>query len=525
MTFHTPPNRYFKIPIVAWVLFSLAVLSLLPTFYHGLSQMYESWIDVPEYGHGIFLPFLTAFLIYTQRDALEKAQFKGSWIGFLLLLLGLFFALVGSLSTYVFLVQYGCVLVVTGLILSYTGLAVLPQLFIAIVILFLMVPLPQFIFLSLSSHLQLISSQLGVLVIELFQIPVYLEGNVIDLGAMRLQVVEACSGLRYLFPLMSVGFICAAFFNAPLWQRVVVFLATIPITVFMNSFRIGVIGVTVEYWGKGMAEGFLHDFEGWVIFMSAFALLLFLMWMLNRFGRNLSWQSAFVIEMPSARDEGAEADVRKTPLSFYAAVLVCFSAFAYSQFKPERIYIEPSRESFHTFPVFIDDWVGSNQALAPNILEELQLDDYIMADYINSQKERINFYAAYYASQHHRSFVHSPERCLPGGGWQIVSNEVVDLPNISQDGPLLKVNRTVIQRGKQKRLVYYWFKQRDRILTNDKQIKLYLFVDSVQKNRSDGSLLRVITEIGNQESDTDADQRLQVFLDLIYPNINRFIPD
>ena len=137
-----------------------------------------------------------------------------------------------------------------------------------------MIPLPNFLYNNLSAQLQLLSSELGVAVIRLFDIGVYLEGNVIDLGTYKLQVVEACSGLRYLFPLTSLAFLMAYLFKAAAWKRIVIFLSSIPITLLINSFRIGVIGVLVEYWGPGQAEGFLHDFEGWVVFMSSLGVLL-----------------------------------------------------------------------------------------------------------------------------------------------------------------------------------------------------------------------------------------------------------
>src|SRR6201999_3169631 len=105
-------------------------------------------------------------------------------------------------------------------------------------------------------------------------ISVLLEGNVIDLGSYQLEVAEARSGLRYLFPLMTLGFILAYLFRGPLWKRIAIFLATIPITVVMNSLRIGFIGITVDRWGRAMAEGALHDFEGWVVFMFSTATLI-----------------------------------------------------------------------------------------------------------------------------------------------------------------------------------------------------------------------------------------------------------
>ena len=122
-------------------------------------------------------------------------------------------------------------------------------------------------------QLQLLSSQLGVAFIRLFHIPVFLEGNVIDLGVYKLQVVDACSGLRYLYPMMSLGFLAAYLFQAPLWQRAIVFLSTIPITIAMNSLRIGLVGILVDHFGPQDADGFLHMFEGWIIFIACAGLL------------------------------------------------------------------------------------------------------------------------------------------------------------------------------------------------------------------------------------------------------------
>ena len=108
---------------------------------------------------------------------------------------------------------------------------------------------------------------------QLFQIPVYLDGNIIDLGTSKLLVAEACSGLRYLYPLLCLSFLAAYLFQAPIWQRVIVFLSAIPITIAMNGFRIGLVGILVSRWGAEQAEGLLHLFEGWVIFIACAVLL------------------------------------------------------------------------------------------------------------------------------------------------------------------------------------------------------------------------------------------------------------
>src|SRR5262249_54860591 len=121
---------------------------------------------------------------------------------------------------------------------------------------------------------------------------------VIDLGVYKLQVVEACSGLRYLYPLMSLGFLAAYLFQAPFWQRAVVFLSTIPITIAMNSLRIGIVGMLVDHFGPQDADGFLHLFEGWIIFVACAGLLAGIMYLLARFVSGMNFFDVFYPPKP-----------------------------------------------------------------------------------------------------------------------------------------------------------------------------------------------------------------------------------
>ena len=159
-------------------------------------------------------------------------------------------------------------LLLIGIVLGIGGYSLLRVAFIPIAFLLFAIPLPYFIDAVLTLRLQLVSSELGVFFIRMFGIPVYLDGNIIDMGNYKLQVVEACSGLRYLYPLLSLSFLAAYLFHAPLWQRGLVFLSSIPIAIGMNGFRIGLVGLLVDRWGTAMAEGVLHFFEGWVVFLA-----------------------------------------------------------------------------------------------------------------------------------------------------------------------------------------------------------------------------------------------------------------
>ena len=255
------------------LLFCISVLLALVGFGPALLDLVRRWSAQEEYSHGFLIPVVAAWLLWTRRHALLASIGRPSWTGPVLILLAALMHIIGQLSSLFLLSQLGFIVALFGIVLGFGGYSLLKVTFIPIIFLIFAIPTPYFIDTVLSWRLQLISSELGVFFIRMFQIPVYLEGNVIDLGVYKLQVVEACSGLRYLYPLLSLSFLAAYLFQAPIWQRALVFLSAIPITIVMNSFRIGLVGVLVAHWGVQQAEGMLHLFEGWVIFIACAAML------------------------------------------------------------------------------------------------------------------------------------------------------------------------------------------------------------------------------------------------------------
>jgi len=519
------PDVWKSPPIFFGVLIVCAAL-MGQLFYDGLELMVSWWTTREEYGHGFIIPLITVFLIWQRKDQLEIIDFTGSWLGVTLVLLGVFISFVSELASIYTISQYAFLVTIFGIALSLVGRKGFKVILAPLIMLIFMIPLPNFIFNDLSAHLQLISSQLGVAVIRLFGISVFLEGNVIDLGIFKLQVVEACSGLNYLFPLMTLGFIAAYFFTGSLWKKGIIFISTIPITVFMNSLRIGLIGVSVEYWGIEMAEGILHDFEGWVIFMSCTSILVFEMWLLAKIGKDkLPLRKAFGIEFPEPSPENAVIHFRTIPKTFIASILILVIAVPAALLLEKRDEIIPARKSFFEFPLSIDGWTGRKDVLERIYIDKLKLTDYALLTYTKDGSLPVNFYSAYYASQRKGSTTHSPKACLPGGGWRIVSSDTVALDGITISSKPLIVNRFVIEQRGVRQLVYYWFKQRDRIVTNEQMIKYYFLIDSLQKQRSDGALIRLTTIVPEGASLDDADKRLLDFTREISVIIPDYVPD
>ncbi len=486
----------------------------------ALIWLWNTWNGVPEYSHGPALPVLAGFLLWQQREVFEKQEFKGSIFGILLLVTAGVALLLGTMGGAYTLQQYAFALGVAGLILSWTGLQALRQLALPLSLLFLMIPQPDFILNNLSTHLQLVSSALGVAVIRLAGISVYLEGNVIDLGSYKLQVVDACAGLRYLFPLMTLGLLIAHFFRAPFWKRALVFLASIPVTVVLNSLRIAVIGWMVERWGPGMAEGFLHDFQGWVVFMVSGAFLLAFAALLNLVGPSRGrWSDVFGVDLPLATPPEVKLEVRPVPVMFWAA-LVATIAITVVQFTvPNRPQLVPQHPALTSFPLELGEWQGKREWLTPDVLQTLQLDDYFYGAYKDRDGGSATLYVPYYATQRDRRVVHSPAACLPGNGWRIAESRTVII-----SGTTISANRLLISNGEERALVYYWFDQRGRNLTSEWLVKWYLFQDAVVQRRSDGAMVRVMASLGAGDSIDVVDARLQSLAAVAGNQLHKHLP-
>jgi len=520
------PAWFWLLPIAA------AVAMYLPARV-AVEIIVTSWLEKPEYSHAIFLPVLSVFLVWQKSDVLARRQFEGSWLGTGLMLVGLAVFFVGLMSTLYIVQQYALIVLIAALVLAFVGFRAYRFFVVPVIILLLTIPLPNFFYNNLSSELQLLSSQIGVYVIRAFGIPVFLEGNVIDLGQMKLQVVDACAGLRYLFPLFSLGFVVAHFFSVPMWMRVITVASTIPITVLMNSARIGLIGVSVEYWGRKMAEGVLHDFEGWVVFMASLAVLLSEMWVLVKLtNRQAKLSDVFVVELPAKLDASRGFQLRKIPLPFLAALALLPFMVIGGYTLDQRQEIIPEHKSLSQFPQKIDGWVGQAHTMDSEILATLKLTDYFQIDYVSqvgvsqAAARNLNFYVAYYDSQRAGASAHSPRSCIPGGGWRIASIGEHRLAANDVNGNPLTVQRLLIQKDGQSQLVYYWFDQRGRILTNEFAVKWYLLQDALFRNRSDGALVRVLMPIADVDSVSIAntDRMMEQFISKAEPVLQQYLP-
>jgi exosortase D (VPLPA-CTERM-specific) len=498
--------------------------ALMYAYRDGLLLMVNWWERMPEYNHGYLIPVVAAYLLLLSADKFRQATLRRAWSGLFVVVFGLMLLVLGELSAVYTIIQYGFLVALAGLVVTAIGWRASLLVWVPLAYLFFMIPLPDFLYKNLSAELQLLSSQFGVGFLRLVGVSVYLEGNVIDLGVFQLQVAEACSGLRYLFPLMSFGFLCACLFKGKVWQKVFIFLSSIPITILMNSFRIAVIGLLVDNYGISMARGFLHDFEGWIVFMACVGILMIEM-SLFAFLSKQKFADMFEVEVPPLKNfEVFLPTTRPSPLWAGVLIIVLATSFATMNFQNREEFI-PEVEPLSTFPLQVDEWRGREQAIEQVYLDQLQLDDYLVASYTRPDYPGdIELYIAYYGSQRKGASVHSPRACLPGGGWEMVEFDQHIIADVGPDENGLNVNRAVITMGKDRQLVYYWFQQRDRIVTNEYMVKWYIFWDALTRNRTDGSLIRLVTNVPESADMEVADKRMKAFIKDFDPTLAYFLP-
>lgn len=313
-----------------------------------------------------------------------------------------------------------------------------------------MLPLPAALYYGVSTFLQGVSSVLGVFFLQLLNVPVFLEGNIIDLGVYKLQVAEACSGLRYLFPILSFSYIFAVLYQGPTWHKAVLLLSAMPITVFMNSVRIAIAGVIVNVLGLDYLEGFSHFFEGWVIFLVCILILFFLAWVLAKSRRDkVGLIEALDLDTDGLVTQAARLRlIRPSGALIAGAVLVTGLAIAWEA-TPEREFLQVERDPLVFFPTQIGEWNASQPVtLEADVERVLAADDYLsVALYSPEHAASVDRFIAWYKDQSSGG-VHSPEVCIPGAGWEIAKLESIDAPTgtgaaVKEQGTL---NRAIIQK-------------------------------------------------------------------------------
>ncbi len=242
--------------------------------YAGVAvKLVSDWAHDDNYSHGFLIVPLAAYFAWERRVRLRQTPPNPSTAGLAVVAVGLMLLVAGLLGAELFLSRVSLIVVLAGTALFLWGRTHLRILAFPLAFLLLMVPLPAIIFNQIAFPLQLFASRVGAWGIQACAVPVLREGNVIVLANTSLEVAEACSGIRSLISLLTLGIVYGYFSDHRIWVRVTIAAATIPIAIAANAIRVAGTGVLAHYYGESAAQGFFHEFSGWLMFLAAFILM------------------------------------------------------------------------------------------------------------------------------------------------------------------------------------------------------------------------------------------------------------
>jgi exosortase D (VPLPA-CTERM-specific) len=484
-------------------------LFLVHFYWPVLVSLANSLTASEDYSFGLLLPFVSGYLVYLKWPRLRRHGWQPSWMGLPIIFLGFGIYMLGDLAAAFYFPPVSFLVVLTGLLWLTGGWPLVRELAFPLLLLLLMIPLPSMVMQSVTFPLQLLSSSLAASMLQFIGIPVVRHGNVIDMGVRQLQVVDACSGLRYILSLSSLGLIYCYFYQSRLWKAAILVLCLVPSAILANALRVATMGIF-----PALQEGFWHSFSGWLIFIFCFGFLILINWLLNYLKPEVSIPDAEAKFLP----EGAEpASATKTSyLPHLIAALILVLLAGQMALRLSRAPDIPLLQALDNFPLTLGDYQGSRDYLDAAMAKTVGADAYLDVNYTSPQSASVNLWMAYFERQSKKveGRIHSPLICLSGSGWRFLESKIVDV------APGLPVRYLLIERGGSRELVYYWYLQQGNWVASEYSSRLFMGWNGLVKHRNDGAIVRLITPV--QPNIEAAQDRLNKFVHLLVPLLPKY---
>ena len=250
-----------------------------------LGKLVQQWWSDPNFSHGFFVPVFAAFVLWQNRLRLKLVNLAPSNWGLPVILVALGTLVLGVFGAELFLARISLIVLITGAIIFLLGWRALSEVRFPLIFLLLMIPIPAIVFNQITFPLQILASQLSAWLLPFLGVPVLREGNVINLPAMPLEVADACSGIRSLLSLTTLAIMYGYLLENRISVRIWLALASVPIAVAANGLRIVGTGLLVQYWDPDKAQGFFHEFSGWLMFVFSLLILFLVHWLFKFFAR------------------------------------------------------------------------------------------------------------------------------------------------------------------------------------------------------------------------------------------------
>lgn len=496
-----------------WVIPTILLLMFLLSYWPFLKKLGIRW-NSGENSYCYLIVPLFIYLCIEKKNEFRFAQFSWNFYGLIAVLSSALLMSTGefgSMETVLYTGIWGSIVGSMFVLYGYR----LKYLAFPLFILAFIVPLPPFVLRMLTFNLKLAASSCSVVMMRLAGMSVLQNGNIIDFGVSQLQVVDACSGLRYFIPLVLLALLVGYFYCTRIWQKIVLLIFVLPLSILVNGLRIFFTGMLYVWGHPELAEHFFHDFSGWIIFIFAGIILFSFSILLGRLGA------------PAAEkrlsDSGERPVHSLVPATMTVILCLSFAGSGYAlQILPSNAKLPP-RESFNNFPMAIGKWTATRNYLDQEILENLWADDYISATYLNRDSSNaVRLLITFYDYQGTRHTCHTPQSCMLGSGWALIESGERFVP--AYNGIKLPIMTNIWHKNDTRMLSCYFFFQRGRVLTNPWMNKYWLMVDAFTRHRTDGALVRVELPLAHDQSLDEAYAILDEFLGEVFAVLPAYVP-
>jgi exosortase D (VPLPA-CTERM-specific) len=499
-------NSKIKSLPVSTILGASLVTALLWAYWPVLTNLLEQLLESEDYSFGLLLPLVSAYLVYLKWPEIRRGPWRPAWMGMVVLALGFLLYIIGEASTDLYTPGVSFIVSLAGVLLLCGGWRLVRLLWFPLLLLLLMIPLPGFLMRQITLPLQLLSSRLATDILQIIGIPAVRQGNVIDLGVRQLQVVAACSGLRYILSLLALGIIFCYFYQRRPWKAALLLISILPAAIIANALRVAGMGIF-----PALQVGFWHIFSGWLIFIFCFGFLSTFNWVLN-----YREPETKTVDIKEASPAVAPQSGGKPSYAPYLAVALLMVVIAgYFAQMVGNVSPVPLLQSFDNFPLQLGSWQGKRSYIDAEMFKATGASQYLNVDFHNSTQGSVSLWIAYYENQKGGGSVHSPFTCLTGSGWSLIETGITDV------AAGLPVRYMMMEQGGVRYLVYYWYLQRGRWLTSEYLNKFYLSYDGLFSRRADGALIRLITPASPDAKSAQA--RLSSFGQLLIPVLPQFM--
>lgn len=478
-------------PALRWGAIALTLATFIALFAEPMANLGRVWWTSPDAGHGLLLVPL-AFALAWRRGIRPDARGQIA-LGIAIVVSAVLLRYAAAIAAEAFFARTSVFLAAIGLVVYAWGWRQLLTWWLPLTLVALAMPLPEIVLSSLALPLQMQASKMGAAMLEWRQVPVVLTGNVVRLPGHDLFVTEACSGLRSLAALLSLGVLLGGLLAQHPVTRVAIAAISIPVAVLLNGVRVFLTGFLVLFVSPKTAEGFSHMTEGWLMFVVAFAILAAVTWAAVKIEKRMLGRRSEVRGQSSKERPQTSAlrppTLQRLQLALPASVLAIGIIFIHSATQQTPVQLSAPLK---TMPLSLAGYFGSERAVTEEEQRIAGMSDYVFRVFESDSTPVFSVYVGYYESQVTGKTIHSPKNCLPGAGWQQVESGPKVLTSNGRD---VTVNRYLLANGPSQAVVYYWYQGRGRVAWNEYRVKWDLLRDAARHGRTEEALVRIMVPL------------------------------